>query len=355
MNATTNPNCHACSGSGIDAAFGTDCSECLHESLIRQRYAGIHATTADRAYTPGERLDGRTFGSTGTQPSAKQVAFAEGLCIERGVSTDILAAEGVTKRDMVKLIEKLLAMPLPGDGPIWCANRASDKQIAFIESLLSERDRTDERHAAECETIEMLISTGQMNKKAASASIELLLSIPKKGAAAPAPAEPGARPEGARDNRYDATCSLCGQRCDSGTGWIVKGDRGWITTHNSCPEAPAPEAPAAELPDASEVPAGFYAIASTGDNDLAFYRIDRPTEGAYAGRVFVKMMIGGHPDSNVRYAAVPGILARIAEAGADAAGQLYAAEFTRCYRCNRTLTDEESRAAGLGPICRTLD
>jgi hypothetical protein len=100
------------------------------------------------------------------------------------------------------------------------------------------------------------------------------------------------------------------------------------------------------LPD---VPSGHYAIPSTGDNDLAFYRVDRPTEGQHAGRVFVKMIVGGHPDMNVRRDAIAGILARIA---ADPeAGPRYGQTIGRCCRCNRTLTDETSRAAGIGPDC----
>jgi len=302
MNHTTNPNCHSCQGTGTDSSFGNDCTECQHDSLMAERYRGVYANASDRAYTPGERLDGRTFG---------------------GSSAAIYSTQ--PQRDL-------------------------------IQRLLSERPADCILRTANADT-----DLNALSRPNASAMIDNLIALAKwerENAPAPEAAEQGTRPANARDNRYDATCSLCGQLCDAGTGWIVKGDRGWITTHNTCPEAAAPaapEAPAAELPAASEVPAGFYAIASTGDNNLAFYRIDRPTEGAYAGRVFVKLMIGGHPDSNVRYASVAGILARIAEAGADAAGQLYAAEFTRCYRCNRTLTDEASRATGLGPVCRLLD
>jgi hypothetical protein len=95
--------------------------------------------------------------------------------------------------------------------------------------------------------------------------------------------------------------------------------------------------------------AGHYAIVSTGDNDLAFYRVDRPTEGDYAGRVFVKLIVGGHPDRNVRRDHVAGILARIA-ADPHAAAR-YGQQIGRCHVCNRTLTDQASRAAGIGPEC----
>lgn len=125
-----------------------------------------------------------------------------------------------------------------------------------------------------------------------------------------------------------------------------------ITTLLATPRAPKPaaEPQPTDLPD---VPQGHYAITSTGDNDLAFYRVDRPEDGAYAGRVFVKLVVGGHPDRNVPRSHVAGVLARIAEAGPAKAAQLYGQEIGRCSRCNRHLTDDESRAAGMGPDCRS--
>ena len=101
-----------------------------------------------------------------------------------------------------------------------------------------------------------------------------------------------------------------------------------------------------------EVPAGHYAVASkTGNNDLDFFRVDRPTEGRWAGYTFVKRVIGGHPEYAVRGAEAKAVLARIA-ADPDA-GFRYGREIGRCCRCNRTLTDEASRAAGIGPDCAT--
>jgi hypothetical protein len=104
-----------------------------------------------------------------------------------------------------------------------------------------------------------------------------------------------------------------------------------------------------ECPDVAE---GYYAVASaTGSNDLDFYRVDRPTEGRWAGRVFVKRVIGGHADTPVRGKEAHEALVRIA-VDADAAARLYGQEIGRCGRCNRHLTDDESRAYGIGPKCR---
>jgi hypothetical protein len=165
-----------------------------------------------------------------------------------------------------------------------------------------------------------------------------------------------------RRNKYAGPCHLCGNTVPAQAGSLTRGAAGWLIAHmGGCP-TPAPASPEPVTAPASgsapysdapvpAVPAGHYAIASTGDNDLAFYRVDRPAEGDYAGQVFVKLVVGGHPDRNVRRAAVPGILARIADDGPEAAARRYGQEIGRCCRCNRELTDQDSRAAGIGPEC----
>lgn len=161
-----------------------------------------------------------------------------------------------------------------------------------------------------------------------------------------------------RPNRYGGDCARCGSYVAEGSGLLGKRGGNWVAVHrdgdcvtktdekfSTLPKA-APDAPVAEVPE------GHYAIASTGKNDLAFYRVDRPADGKYAGRVFVKLIVGGRPGMNVKAANVPGILARIAEAGIDESGAMYGREIGRCCRCNRHLTDEESRSLGIGPECR---
>jgi len=112
----------------------------------------------------------------------------------------------------------------------------------------------------------------------------------------------------------------------------------------------APKAQTSNLP---EVPEGFYAVASrTGNNDLDFFSVDRPSEGRWAGSVFVKRVIGGHVDTPVRGAEARSALEAIVEQGISESGALYGREIGRCYVCNRHLTDELSRELGIGPTCR---
>ncbi|AYD86692.1 hypothetical protein SEA_MESH1_47 [Mycobacterium phage Mesh1] len=103
---------------------------------------------------------------------------------------------------------------------------------------------------------------------------------------------------------------------------------------------------------ADEVPAGRYAIDTTihAINGTAFYKVDRPTEGRWAGYVFVKQIVG---DEERRLSQKQGgtILRRIAEVGAEAASARYGHEIGECGVCGRTLTNDESRERGIGPIC----
>jgi Family of unknown function (DUF6011) len=101
-----------------------------------------------------------------------------------------------------------------------------------------------------------------------------------------------------------------------------------------------------------DVPAGHYAVESlTGNNDLDFFRVDRPTEGHYRGRTFVKRVIGGRPDVAVRGPQARAALEAILAAGTDKATLRYGQEIGRCGKCNRHLTDEVSRSRGIGPDC----
>lgn len=103
----------------------------------------------------------------------------------------------------------------------------------------------------------------------------------------------------------------------------------------------------------TQVPPGRYAVPSaTGHNDLDFYLV-QPGKGKWDTRTFIRRVIGGHdpmPMSNPeQYRA----LVQITRFGVEEAGMKYAMESGNCRDCGRELTDEESRAAGRGPVCRS--
>ena len=106
-------------------------------------------------------------------------------------------------------------------------------------------------------------------------------------------------------------------------------------------------------PVSTEVPAGRYAVATEdgATNALAFYKVDRPTEGKWAGYTFVKLILGGHQEQRMSRAAGEAILRKIA-LDPEAASQAYGREMGQCGRCGLPLTNDESRAYGIGPDCR---
>ena len=108
-----------------------------------------------------------------------------------------------------------------------------------------------------------------------------------------------------------------------------------------------------DRPSAEVVPAGRYAVATEdgATNALAFYKVDRPTEGRWAGYVFVKLMLSDE-EQRMSRAAGDAILRKIAAVGAEAASAAYGQHIGECGVCGRTLTNDESRAYGIGPDCR---
>lgn len=106
-------------------------------------------------------------------------------------------------------------------------------------------------------------------------------------------------------------------------------------------------------------PAGRYALAEGVNNDdglqiVKFYKIDRPTEGKWKGYTFLKHLVANGVDLAEYPIRNPEmkreILAAIA-ADVEGATALYGQELGCCGRCNRPLTDDESRARGIGPTC----
>lgn len=98
----------------------------------------------------------------------------------------------------------------------------------------------------------------------------------------------------------------------------------------------------------SGVPAGRYAIEV--DGTLKFYVVDRPTEGKWKGYTFVKVQASDDTFPVRNREARTAILAQISD---DVEGAMlrYGREIGRCGHCGRTLTNEESRARGIGPVC----
>jgi len=91
----------------------------------------------------------------------------------------------------------------------------------------------------------------------------------------------------------------------------------------------------------------YYALEMGGS--VHFFKVSRPKAGPHKGKTFVEEQAGDafHKMGWVRTGEVLDAIA----ADPQAAGLLYGQNIGRCFRCHRTLTDETSRALGIGPDC----
>lgn len=108
-----------------------------------------------------------------------------------------------------------------------------------------------------------------------------------------------------------------------------------------------------------DVPAGRYALKTEvktrygmgwdTKTEWAFYKVDKPETGQWAGRVFLKKLA-----SDDEYA-IRGTLYRdvmdVILADPQKAMLDYGKEIKHCGHCGRTLTNEDSRNRGIGPVC----
>lgn len=101
----------------------------------------------------------------------------------------------------------------------------------------------------------------------------------------------------------------------------------------------------------AEVPEGRYAVTGSQGHTV-FVKVTTGKAAPFLGRVFVNIQAG---DELHRVSPVvrDALLAAIVADGPEAASKRYGREIGDCGRCGRTLTDEASRAAGIGPVCAT--
>jgi hypothetical protein len=99
----------------------------------------------------------------------------------------------------------------------------------------------------------------------------------------------------------------------------------------------------------SDVPDGYYAVL-TEAGPLGFYRVSTWKDSGNR-KVQVQASDELHPVKS--RAVADAVLAKVREITPPVAGKTYADHLGNCWRCGRTLTDETSRAMGIGPVCAT--
>lgn len=277
-------------------------------------------------------------------------------------------------------------------GPIMIKNPAADAseaQMRFVRSLVTEELLASlDASAVSADTFAALAAHVQgqpLTMGQASAIIEGVKGLAaahqeaKVATATPGLAE--LSPRKIIPNRFAKGCEFCPASVPAEAGWAVLVREGWFTVCASCAAQTAADRrkasvaaqQAAEVAAAAKraVRADIEALATdlarridanvvlrlgvalpneAGTNDLMFVAIDRGTDG----RTSVTHLVGG--DREFRLNASWAIhqlerLACLSTAELHDAMALFGAEFGRCGRCGRSLTDEESRARGLGPDC----
>ena len=127
------------------------------------------------------------------------------------------------------------------------------------------------------------------------------------------------------------------------------------------PEGETPKAPAPTSGlDLTVLPEGgsYYAVPNA-DGKLTFLKVDRPKDGKWGGWTFVRQYLGGQGPAQRLGCAKPGqgysgqwpSLMEKVLADPKGAAQTFGQELGKCARCHADLTDETSRAQGLGPVC----
>ena len=101
---------------------------------------------------------------------------------------------------------------------------------------------------------------------------------------------------------------------------------------------------------AADIPAGRYATREA-DGTVKFYRIDKPEQGKWAGYVFLKIQASDDEFPVKSAARQMAVYSAILEAGVRESSALYGVTIGSCGVCGRTLTDAESIADGIGPVC----
>jgi Family of unknown function (DUF6011) len=100
-----------------------------------------------------------------------------------------------------------------------------------------------------------------------------------------------------------------------------------------------------------DIRAGRYAVEDPDDGVLKFYHVDRPTDGRWKGYTFLKVRASDtlYPIRDRQH--MHRIMVEIGKNPKEAMLR-FGREIGACGHCGRTLTNEESREYGIGPICR---
>lgn len=225
---------------------------------------------------------------------------------------------------------------------------ASDAQTRYIARLLRDR-QLDAASPLQARIIEMArpqIEAGKINKKHASAVLDVLTSLPviaSPSGGNPAKGDPN---RNKRTNRYGGKCVHCGSYVQAEAGWLTKDAAGkWASEHKDgeCVEAKP-------VRDWTTADSGIYRD-SEHDTIWKVYCAVHGSRKMCAKELVVTRDEDDEPTGEFVYRGLaerfidPAWLMSMEEA--KEYGQIYGF----CVVCGTTLTDETSIQEGIGPVC----
>lgn len=186
---------------------------------------------------------------------------------------------------------------------------ATQKQIEYFKALVAGKDLTDQ-----CQ-IEFMTSLPKLNKRAMTETIRWLIALPWK----PHPPQISTMP-------------------------IVPGPAPTIGLKTQGPVWNGRQT-------ANGIAQGYYAVVDPVDQVLKFYQVRRPTQGKWAGYVFISQVTGDNKLPMRHRLERERIFTEI-QKDMMGASKRFGKEIGQCGHCRKQLTDVESREFGIGPVCR---
>ena len=227
---------------------------------------------------------------------------------------------------------------------------ATDKQTRYIESILSRKD-TSSLVAGLAAQLWDQVEHNQINKKAASAIIDMLLELPD---AKPVPSSGLGTP--ATDKQKQFVRTLLSEREGNVSAEALRlmlngaRERNELTaalmsaTIEQLIAIPPNNAPVS-------VPDGRYALPAE-DGHFVFYKVEAGA-GKWDSYTFVKQLIGSvgsWVEQNQSKAMTQSVLRRISE-NVEEAARMFGIKAKACGYCASPLSNPQSRAAGYGETC----
>ena len=261
--------------------------------------------------------------------AAENLAFLEGL--------------GFSEKAPKTTVETRVSRPAAGSAAsnqygTFSVHYATEKQVNFLRNLLTQRDMADvtERQAAFLGRVLESAATGSINKRHASDAIEILLALPVRQ-------DVTVKVGGPSEKQIAFAAKLISEKDTDITLDAFKTASKREASKMIDALLSAPRKPVEVKPATEELTSGIYRV---NESIFKVYK-------GQSGRMLAKLLtVHGEGSASFEY---QGMASRFVKAGtkpmtldeAKAFGAIYGV----CCNCGRTLTDENSIEAGIGPVC----